>query len=288
MFASCTSNWWWQMFGFQRYKWLLTRLIGSLQDLPQNLTQSTMLSRVVHVTIVRNLCVMNVRNQSCWSSVASACSCCDCSEPVCMQTRECQVNQSVLNTSIFRGSVSRIRPGHVEVWNFLPSTNVWLPNMHNVPSEVDFESSRFHVKSESWNSPSLHCLAVLHTYNTLCIRMCDGCKISNDLIVCHRPWSTLWRIVQAYLLTIEYQVIQFLPSISIPRQSVSILVISLQLIQALPFLKWWSSKQRLDTVYNCSTFFVCQLAVPVNAFSSMCFHVVGPHYSFCVKNLPPW
>ena len=43
----------------------------------------------------------------------------------------------------------------------LIGTNVWLPKMHNVPPEVDFESSRSPAKSESWNSPSLHCLAEL-------------------------------------------------------------------------------------------------------------------------------
>ena len=36
--------------------------------------------------------------------------------------------------------------------------------MHNVPPEVDFESSRSPAKSESWNSPCLHCLAVLPTW----------------------------------------------------------------------------------------------------------------------------
>ena len=41
----------------------------------------------------------------------------------------------------------------------LVGTNVRLPKMHNVPPEVDFESSRSPAKSESSNSPSLHCLA---------------------------------------------------------------------------------------------------------------------------------
>ena len=45
----------------------------------------------------------------------------------------------------------------------LIGTNVRLPKMHNVPPEVDSESSRSPAKSESWNSPSLHCLAVLPT-----------------------------------------------------------------------------------------------------------------------------
>ena len=46
----------------------------------------------------------------------------------------------------------------------LMGTNVWLPKTHNVPPEVDFESSRSPAKPESWNSPSLHCLAVLPTW----------------------------------------------------------------------------------------------------------------------------
>ena len=45
----------------------------------------------------------------------------------------------------------------------LVGTNVWLPETHSVPPEVDFESSRSPAKSESWNRPSLHCLAVLPT-----------------------------------------------------------------------------------------------------------------------------
>ena len=43
-------------------------------------------------------------------------------------------------------------------------TNVWLPKMHNVPNEVDIESSRSPAQSESWNCPNLHCLAVFPTW----------------------------------------------------------------------------------------------------------------------------
>ena len=46
----------------------------------------------------------------------------------------------------------------------LIGTNVWLPKIHNVPPEVDFESSRSPAKSESWYSPNLHCLAVFPTW----------------------------------------------------------------------------------------------------------------------------
>ena len=42
--------------------------------------------------------------------------------------------------------------------------NVWLQKTHNVPPEVDFESSRSPAKSESWNSPNLHCFAVFPTW----------------------------------------------------------------------------------------------------------------------------
>ena len=53
---------------------------------------------------------------------------------------------------------------------------------HNVPSEVDFESSRFPVKSESWNSPSLHCFAV-------CENVCvDGCM--HMCFSSARTWAT--------------------------------------------------------------------------------------------------
>ena len=42
----------------------------------------------------------------------------------------------------------------------LIGTNVWLPKMHNVPPDVDFESSRSPAKLESWNCPNLHGFAV--------------------------------------------------------------------------------------------------------------------------------
>ena len=41
--------------------------------------------------------------------------------------------------------------------------NVWFPKTHCVPPEVDFESSSSPAKSESRNSSSQHCLAMLPT-----------------------------------------------------------------------------------------------------------------------------
>ena len=46
----------------------------------------------------------------------------------------------------------------------LIGTNVWRPKTHNDPPQVDFESSRSPAKSESWNSPYLHCLAIFPTW----------------------------------------------------------------------------------------------------------------------------
>ena len=47
----------------------------------------------------------------------------------------------------------------------LIETNVWLPNMHKSPPDVDLEYSRSPAKSESWNNPSMHCCAVLPTWH---------------------------------------------------------------------------------------------------------------------------
>ena len=54
----------------------------------------------------------------------------------------------------------------------LIGTNVWLPKMHSVPPDIDFESSRSPAKSESWNSLSLHCFAVFPTWQ-YCNHTCD-------------------------------------------------------------------------------------------------------------------
>ena len=131
----------------------------------------------------------------------------------------------------------------------LIGTNVWLPKTHNVPPELDFESSRSPAKSESWNSPSLHCFAVFPTLQyCLYSHVYDEYMKSIDSGVCHRPWSILWWIVRGYLLTIEYQVVQFLPSISTSEQFESKLVTSLQQISFLLPLKWWSSMHGVDTL----------------------------------------
>ena len=83
------------------------------------------------------------------------------------------------------------------VWNsslFLTHSTYWnkctTSKTHNVLPEVDFESSRSPAKWESWNSPSLHIVWKYYPHsNTICIHMCDECKISIDSGVCHKLWS---------------------------------------------------------------------------------------------------
>ena len=82
----------------------------------------------------------------------------------------------------------------------LLETNVWLPKTHNVPPEVDFESSRSPAKSESWNSPQSALFgSITHMDKIVCIHMYDEYMKSIDSIVCHMLWSIWWWIVWAYL-----------------------------------------------------------------------------------------
>ena len=54
--------------------------------------------------------------------------------------------------------------------------------------------------------------------NIVCIHSYDEYMKSIDSDVCHRLWSILLWNVRACLLTIKYQVVQFLPNISISEQ----------------------------------------------------------------------
>ena len=62
---------------------------------------------------------------------------------------------------------------------------------------------------------------------------------SIDSGVCHKLWSILLWIVRACLLTIKYQVVQFLPSISILEQYETCDNSPTDFISSS--LKWWSS-----------------------------------------------
>ena len=127
----------------------------------------------------------------------------------------------------------------------LTGTNVWLPNVDNVPPEVDFETSRSLAKSESWNSPRRQCWAVFHPWHIACIHSSwNECMRSNVLDVCRKLWSTLWSHVQACWLTNEYQVYQCVPKTDISEQFESIHLTILPRISIL--LLWCDGHQDME------------------------------------------
>ena len=130
-------------------------------------------------------------------------------------------------------------------------TNVWLPKTHNVPPEVDFESSRSPAKSESWNSPSLHCLAVFPTWQyclyslvwwiyeinrfrrlsqALVHFVIDRASLFTDHRISGRPIRAKYKIFR----TIWEHVFD-----NSPTDFNS------------PSLKWWSSMHGVDTLSSC-------------------------------------
>ena len=130
----------------------------------------------------------------------------------------------------------------------LLGTNVWLPKMHKSPPDVDFESSRSPAKSESWNSPNLHCFAIFPHDNISCIHLCDACKRSNEIIVCHNLWYILWSIVQVCSLTIEHPVVQYVPNIIISEQFESII---LTILTRISVLLLWNDGYQCMKVIHC-------------------------------------
>ena len=126
---------------------------------------------------------------------------------------------------------------HPTYWNKCMTSE----NAHNVPPEVDFES--FKISREVRvlkKSQSALFGSIIHD-NIVCIHKYDEYMKSIDSGVCHRLWSILWWIVRAYLQTIEYQVVQFVPSISILEQFESIHV---TILQQISFLLLWSGGHR--------------------------------------------
>ena len=76
--------------------------------------------------------------------------------------------------------------------------------------------------------------------------MYDECKRSKEIIVCHKFWSILWSIVQVCSLTIEHQVFQNVPSMSISEPFESILLTILPRISIL--LLWNDGHQCMELI----------------------------------------
>ena len=97
--------------------------------------------------------------------------------------------------------------------------------------------------------------------------MYDERKRSNEIIVCHKLWSILWSIVQVWSLTKEYQVVQYVPSISISEQSESIL---LAILPRISILLLWNED------HQCMELILCRV---VESFCSPTNNIV-PHISW--------
>ena len=97
--------------------------------------------------------------------------------------------------------------------------------------------------------------------------MCDGCKISNDIIICHKLWSILWSIAQVWSVTIEYQVVQYVPNIYISEHFESIL---LTILSRISILLLWSGCHR------------CREWIPCRVVASSCWptHDIVHHISW--------
>ena len=150
--------------------------------------------------------------------------------------------------------------------------------------EVDFESSRSPAKSESWKKKTVDNAEPWYPHDIIVgIRLCDECMKSILPVVC----SILWLLLQVCWQTIECLLSQFVPNISIFKTIREPTWNNSQIDSSCSCLNWWPSKQRLGTLYNCSSF-VCQFTVSLNAFSSMSFHVIRPCSRLCVRLFPPW
>ena len=95
----------------------------------------------------------------------------------------------------------------------------WILNLQDLP--------------QSQSPETVPVCIVWHYYphdNIVSIRKYDEYMKSIDSGVCHKPWSILLWIARAYLLTIKYQDVQFLPSINISEQFESMYLTILQQI----------------------------------------------------------
>ena len=136
-------------------------------------------------------------------------------------------------------------------------TNVHLPNMHKIPPDVDFESSKSPAESESWNNPNLHCGAVFPTW-----QYCRYCRYSlvwwmqeierTKRLSCFCPfrYRTTWWHEQACLRAIKKQVCHFEPNTSI---SDTIWTHTSDICPTDPISSSnrWSSIHRVTTLCNC-------------------------------------
>ena len=136
-----------------------------------------------------------------------------------------------------------------EKQQFVSCTSNWLEQMYDFQENTTFLQKWISNPQDLLRNRSLETVPariVLRHYthdNIICIHMCEEYMKSIDSGVCHRPWSILWWIVRAYLLTIEYRVFQYVPCISISGQFESMY---LTILQQISSLFWYDGRRCME------------------------------------------
>ena len=125
-------------------------------------------------------------------------------------------------------------------------TKVWLPKNAQCSSRSGFRIFKISRKVIVLKTIPIYIVSQYYAHDKIvCIHTFHKFLKSIDPSVCHRLWSILRLIVQACLLTIKYQVVQFscLPSICISEQFGSVHVtilqqISFHLLRVQPNYTW--------------------------------------------------
>ena len=113
----------------------------------------------------------------------------------------------------------------------------WILNLQDLPRSQSPETVPVCIASQYFPHD-----------NIVCIHLYDECMKLIDSGVCHKLWSILLWIARAYLLTIKYQVVQFLPNINISEQFESMQFDNSPTDYVSSSMKWWSSMHGVDTL----------------------------------------
>ena len=120
--------------------------------------------------------------------------------------------------------------------------NVWIPKMHNVPREVDFEPQNLPHNRRLETVPVCIVWKYYPQSDTVCIHMCDECMKSIDSGVCVTSFGPFRnRPCKFIYWSKNNEVFQFVPTFNISEQFGSILV---TILQQISFLLLWGGGHR--------------------------------------------
>ena len=165
----------------------------------------------------------------------------------------------------------------VEVWDTdvrflhiqLMVTDVRLPKIQKIPSEVDFWVFKVSTKNLSLGIYPVDNAGPCFTHdNIVGNHLCDECMKSTELNVCRKHLSILWLLLQSCLQTKECQVYQFVTNTNILRQSKRILLTILQMIPVPPS---WSDGHPSKELRLCTTALSLSFCLPIHSFVQRIF-----------------